>query len=52
MGYKKYTTEDVLNALEAVENGESLREAAKLFKIPFPTLHLKHTGVYHVETKL
>lgn len=42
--YHNYTEENVMNALQAVRQGMSFRDASATFKIPIRTLYYKRSG--------
>lgn len=46
---KKYSQEDVYNALEAIQKGVTIRKAAEQFKVPKTTLWAKLNEIIPVE---
>lgn len=44
---KEYTEEDIVKALEAIENGMAQREASKLYRIPRATLQFRSSNKFN-----
>jgi len=48
---KSYSVSEIKKAVEAMNNGKSLRSASKEFKIPYATLHSRIKRTYAIDVK-
>ncbi len=51
-GKRKYSDSDVHRALEEIQNGASISESARKFRIPRSTLSEKHSGKLPTEYRM